>query len=257
MYGGEPVRVRSKGWAAPVTDHPSKPRHPDLSASWAAPSIRSTHGHLRMAEELAEALDIEPRSASSRPATRPIAASPGPHRTIGWRWRAGPWRQSPLRWMTGKSTGPDPATAWRPWLRARRTARRHAPGAVHGQRCLPGPHHLASSGADCSTWPTSPSPTAPASHPTLWEDALPDELRRSWPSACASSPASWRSPRRPVVFPHAITQLDISASQIRDRCLRGKSLRYLLPDCPHRLHPRESPLCLNRDTSPSNSPPNN
>jgi len=32
------------------------------------------------------------------------------------------------------------------------------------------------------------------------------------------------------VFLHTITQLDISASQIRDRALRGKSLRYLLPD---------------------------
>jgi nicotinate-nucleotide adenylyltransferase len=63
-----------------------------------------------------------------------------------------------------------------------------------------------------------------------WEDALPDPLRTQMSTRrceqaaeIAEKPAGW-------VFVHPITQLDISASQIRDRALRGKSLRYLLPD---------------------------
>jgi nicotinate-nucleotide adenylyltransferase len=70
----------------------------------------------------------------------------------------------------------------------------------------------------------------PGFSPTLWEDALPDELRRQLAKRLSEQPGELVEAPAGRVFPHAITQLDISASQIRDRCLRGKSLRYLLPD---------------------------
>lgn len=63
-----------------------------------------------------------------------------------------------------------------------------------------------------------------------WEDALPDPLRRMLSTRQAEHPDEiWEKPAGRV-FLHGITQLDISASQIRARALRGKSLRYLLPD---------------------------
>jgi len=70
----------------------------------------------------------------------------------------------------------------------------------------------------------------PGFSPTLWEDALPDELRRQLVKRLTDQPGELAETRAGQVFLHAITQLDISASQVRDRCLRGKSLRYLLPD---------------------------
>jgi len=63
-----------------------------------------------------------------------------------------------------------------------------------------------------------------------WEDALPDPLRRLLSSRCCEQPGEIVATPAGRIFLHGITQLDISASQIRDRALRGKSLRYLLPD---------------------------
>lgn len=63
-----------------------------------------------------------------------------------------------------------------------------------------------------------------------WEDALPDPLRRILATRRGEFPAEVIERPAGRVFLHSITQLDISASQIRDRALRGKSLRYLLPD---------------------------
>jgi nicotinate-nucleotide adenylyltransferase len=70
----------------------------------------------------------------------------------------------------------------------------------------------------------------PGFSPNLWEDALPDDLRRQLAKRLSEQPGELAEAPAGRIFPHAITQLDISASQIRDRCLRGKSLRYLLPD---------------------------
>lgn len=70
----------------------------------------------------------------------------------------------------------------------------------------------------------------PGFSPTLWEDALPDALRKQLTKRRTEQPAELSESPAGKVFLHAITQLDISASQIRDRCLRGKSPRYLLPD---------------------------
>lgn len=63
-----------------------------------------------------------------------------------------------------------------------------------------------------------------------WEDALPDPLRRLISTHRAEQAGEILEKPAGRVFLHSITQLDISASQIRDRALRGKSLRYLLPD---------------------------
>ena len=63
-----------------------------------------------------------------------------------------------------------------------------------------------------------------------WEDALPDTLRTCLSTRRCEQAADILEKPAGRVFLHTITQLDISASQIRDRALRGKSLRYLLPD---------------------------
>ena len=63
-----------------------------------------------------------------------------------------------------------------------------------------------------------------------WEDALPDPLRRILSTRRGEHPGELREKPAGHIFLQDITQLDISASQIRDRALRGKSLRYLVPD---------------------------
>jgi nicotinate-nucleotide adenylyltransferase len=63
-----------------------------------------------------------------------------------------------------------------------------------------------------------------------WEDALPDPLRTLLSTRRCEHAADIAEKPAGGIFLHTITQLDISASQIRDRALRGKSLRYLLPD---------------------------
>jgi nicotinate-nucleotide adenylyltransferase len=63
-----------------------------------------------------------------------------------------------------------------------------------------------------------------------WEDALPDPLRKLLSTRRCEQAAEISEKPAGGIFIHTITQLDISASQIRDRALRGKSLRYLLPD---------------------------
>jgi nicotinate-nucleotide adenylyltransferase len=63
-----------------------------------------------------------------------------------------------------------------------------------------------------------------------WEDALPDTLRTCLSTRRCEQAAEILEKPAGQVFLHTITQLDISASQIRYRALRGQSLRYLLPD---------------------------
>ncbi len=64
----------------------------------------------------------------------------------------------------------------------------------------------------------------------VWEDALPEPLRKLLATRRCDQPAEMMEKPAGLIHLHAITQLDISASQIRERALRGKSLRYLLPD---------------------------
>jgi nicotinate-nucleotide adenylyltransferase len=63
-----------------------------------------------------------------------------------------------------------------------------------------------------------------------WEDALPDPLRTLLSARRCEQASDLADKPAGRVFLHTITQLDISASQIRHRALCGKSLRYLLPD---------------------------
>lgn len=70
----------------------------------------------------------------------------------------------------------------------------------------------------------------PGFSPALWEDALPDALRKQLGKRRTELPGELAEAPAGRVFLHPITQLEISASQIRDRRLRGRSLRYLLPD---------------------------
>jgi nicotinate-nucleotide adenylyltransferase len=63
-----------------------------------------------------------------------------------------------------------------------------------------------------------------------WEDALAEPLRKLLATRRCEHAAELCTRPAGRIFLHAITQLDISASQIRERALRGMSLRYLLPD---------------------------
>lgn len=63
-----------------------------------------------------------------------------------------------------------------------------------------------------------------------WEDALPDALRTLLSTRRCELAGELAEKPAGGIFLHSITQLDISASQIRARALRGKSLRYLLPE---------------------------
>lgn len=64
----------------------------------------------------------------------------------------------------------------------------------------------------------------------MWEDALPEPLRRLLATRRCEQASELSDKPAGLIHLHAITQLDISASQIRERALRGRSLRYLLPD---------------------------
>jgi nicotinate-nucleotide adenylyltransferase len=64
----------------------------------------------------------------------------------------------------------------------------------------------------------------------VWEDALPEALRKLLATRRCEQAADLAERPAGLIHLQAITQLDISASQIRQRALRGKSLRYLLPD---------------------------
>jgi len=64
----------------------------------------------------------------------------------------------------------------------------------------------------------------------VWEDAMPEPLRRLLATRRCEQAAELSEKPAGLIHLHTITQLDISASQIRERALRGRSLRYLLPD---------------------------
>ncbi len=70
----------------------------------------------------------------------------------------------------------------------------------------------------------------PGFAPSVWEDVLPDPLRKLLTTRRCELPGELAEKPTGRIFLQGITQLDISASRIRDRCLRGLSLRYLLPE---------------------------
>lgn len=70
----------------------------------------------------------------------------------------------------------------------------------------------------------------PGFSPSLWEDALPEALRKQLARRRCDLPGDLAESPAGRIHLTCITQLEISASQIRDLCLRGRSMRYLLPD---------------------------
>ena len=187
-------------------------------------------GHLRMAEELAEALEIE--RVHFIPAGRP------PH-------RGRPRAEARHRLEMARL-----AIAGNPrFVLDEREFHRNAPSySVDTLTDLraelpPGTPLVLFMGADAflglTTWHEwrrlfELAHVAVAHRPgfsaAAWEDALPDPLRQLLSTQRVEQPGEIL--QKPVgrIFLHGITQLDISASRIRDHALRGKSLRYLLPD---------------------------
>lgn len=228
MYDSEERGVRSK---VAFTPHPS-PLTPHRKAiGLLGGTFDPIHfGHLRLAEELAEALDIdqvrfipagnpphrgEPRAEARHRlemARRAVAGNPrfvldereiskdGPSYSVDTlaELRVELPADTPLVLFMGSDAFLG-LTTWHEWRRLFDLA------------------HIAVA-------------HRPGFSPSLWEDALPDTLRRQLTKRISEQPDELAQAPAGRVFLHAITQLDISASQIRDRCLRGKSLRYLLPD---------------------------
>lgn len=188
------------------------------------------YGHLRLAEELAEVLQIEQ--------VRFIPAGNPPHR--GHPRAAAPHRLE----MTRRAVAGN-----RRFELDDREVRRAAPSysvetlAALRAELPPATPLVLFMGGDAflglTTWHEwrrlfDLAHIAVAHRPgyslASWEDALPDPLRTLLSTRRCEQAAEIAEKPAGRVLLHTITQLDISASQIRDRALRGKSLRYLLPD---------------------------
>jgi nicotinate-nucleotide adenylyltransferase len=187
-------------------------------------------GHLRLAEELAESLDIEQ--------VRFIPAGQPPH-------RGSPRAQAQHRLeMVRRAIDGNPR-----FILDDRELRRAAPSysvdTLAGLRAELPPRTplVLFMGADAfmglTTWHEwrqlfELAHIAVAQRPgfstAAWEDALPDPLRRLLATHRGEQADEILDKPFGRIFLQRITQLDISASQIRERALRGQSLRYLLPD---------------------------
>jgi nicotinate-nucleotide adenylyltransferase len=228
MYGSEERGVRSK---EAFTPHPSPLTPHQKAIGLLGGTFDPIHfGHLRMAEELAEALDIGQ--------VRFIPAGSPPHR--GRPRAESRHRLEMARWAVAGNP--------RFILDSREIAKDSPSYSVETlaelRAELPaGTPLVLFMGSDAflglTTWHEWRKlfdlahiavAHRPGFSPSLWEDALPDALRKQLTKRLADQPGELAEAPAGRVFLHAITQLDISASQIRDRCLRGKSLRYLLPD---------------------------
>lgn len=63
-----------------------------------------------------------------------------------------------------------------------------------------------------------------------WEATLPPSLVAAWRARLSDQPGELCTAPSGRLFRHAITQLDISASRLRRLLTNGQSARYLLPD---------------------------
>lgn len=62
-----------------------------------------------------------------------------------------------------------------------------------------------------------------------WETRLPSAVAEVLAARRVTNPGALRQTPAGTIYCHAITQLDISASHIRELLRRGRSVRYLLP----------------------------
>lgn len=187
-------------------------------------------GHLRLAEELAEALDIAQ--------VRLIPAGHPPHRR---RPRAGARHRLEMvrlaiagnpRFVLDECEIAKPGPSYS--VDTLSVLRAELPEATPLVLFMGGDAFLG-----LNTWHrwqrlTELAHLAVAHRPgfslATWEDALPEELRTLLSThRCELAGELLEKPAGRILL-HSVTQLDISASQIRARALRGKSLRYLLPD---------------------------
>ncbi len=70
----------------------------------------------------------------------------------------------------------------------------------------------------------------PGFDPATWQAAMPEVLARELARRRSESCADLKAAPAGRIFLQAITQLDIAASRIRDLVARGHSVRYLVPD---------------------------
>jgi nicotinate-nucleotide adenylyltransferase len=188
------------------------------------------YGHLRLAEELAEELDIDQ--------VRLIPAGQPPH-------RGQPRATAPQRLeMARRAVAGNPR-----FVVDAREIQRAAPSysvdtltALRAELPSDTPLVLFMGGdafLGLSTWHEwrrlfDLAHIAVAHRPgyslASWQDALSDPLRKLLSTRRCEQSADILDKPAGRIFLYTITQLDISASQIRDRALRGQSLRYLLPD---------------------------
>lgn len=86
----------------------------------------------------------------------------------------------------------------------------------------------------------------PGFDPAGWLAAMPEALARELAQRRSTTPADLHSTPAGRIYVHEITQLDIAASRIRDLVVAGRSVRYLVPDAVldyigrHRLYRQET-----------------
>lgn len=187
-------------------------------------------GHLRLAEELAEGLDIATVlviPAGNPPHRPPPGVSPE-HRLAMARLAIAGNPRLRLEDYEARKSGPCYMVETLAHLRARLGG--EAPlilflgadafqglTAWHEWRRLFGLAHLAVA-------------HRPGFSPSLLDDSLPTELKREWQARRSTAPAELHTAPAGRIWQQPITQLDISASRIRALAAEGKSIRYLVPD---------------------------
>ncbi len=70
----------------------------------------------------------------------------------------------------------------------------------------------------------------PGFNPQTWADSLPDPLRLALDQRISERPDDLEITPAGHIYLHAITQMDIAARRIRAACHQGASVRYLVPD---------------------------
>jgi len=70
----------------------------------------------------------------------------------------------------------------------------------------------------------------PGFSPQTWDDRLPDALRHAIDQRLVKHPADLAMTPAGHIYLHAITQMDIAARRIRSACRKRESVRYLVPD---------------------------